>query len=174
MKILIDARLYGLENAGLGRYILNLVSELSKIDSKNKYFILLRKKYFEELELPKNWRKVLTDFHHYSFEEQSKLPRIINALKPDICHFPHFNIPVFYKGKFIVTIHDMLMHNQKGFEATTLNHVGYLVKRMGYEFVFRRAIEKSIKIIVPSNSVKNELLNYYKIDPKKVEVIYEG
>ena len=32
MKILIDARLYGLENAGLGRYINNLVEELAKIE----------------------------------------------------------------------------------------------------------------------------------------------
>ena len=46
MKILIDARLYGLENAGLGRYTMNLLSELLKIDRKNQYVVLLRKKYF--------------------------------------------------------------------------------------------------------------------------------
>jgi hypothetical protein len=27
---------------------------------------------------------------------------------------------------------------------------------------------------VPSNAVKNEIVNYYKINPKKVEVTYEG
>jgi hypothetical protein len=30
MKILLDARFYGLEHAGLGRYTMNLVQELAK------------------------------------------------------------------------------------------------------------------------------------------------
>lgn len=174
MKILIDGRLYGLENAGLGRYLINLITELSKQDESNQYIVLLRKKYFDSLELPSNWEKVLADFHHYSFTEQIRLPQIINSIKPDICHFPHFNVPIFYHGKYIVTIHDMLMHNQKGFEATTLNPFGYLIKRLGYKFVFKRAVENSCKIIVPSNSVKKELLEYFKIKLEKVEVIYEG
>ena len=48
MRIIIDARLYGLENAGLGRYVINLVRELSEIDKENEYIILLRKKYFDK------------------------------------------------------------------------------------------------------------------------------
>jgi hypothetical protein len=87
MKILIDARLYGLENAGLGRYLVNLISELASIDKKNKYVLLLRKKYFKELSVPGNWEKVLADFGHYSFVEQAKLPRIISKHEPDIVHF---------------------------------------------------------------------------------------
>ncbi|MCX6704566.1 MAG: hypothetical protein NTZ07_03950, partial [Candidatus Woesebacteria bacterium] len=59
MKILIDGRLYGLENAGLGRYLINLISELSRLDEKNEYVLLLRKKYFDGLSLPANWKKVL-------------------------------------------------------------------------------------------------------------------
>lgn len=174
MKILIDARLYGLENAGLGRYVINLVSELSKIDKRNEYVILLRKKYFEDLSLPKNWTKVLADFKHYSFLEQVYLPKIIRSIKPDIAHFPHFNIPIFYNGKFIVTIHDMLMHKQKGFEATTLDPIRYLIKRTMYKLVFRQAVVKADQIIVPSYAVKSELVNYYRIGGEKVEVIYEG
>ena len=67
MRILIDGRLYGLENAGLGRYLINLVNELGKLDAKNNYVLLLRKKYFDGLSLPSNWRKVLADFGHYGF-----------------------------------------------------------------------------------------------------------
>lgn len=174
MKILIDARLYGLENAGLGRYVINLVSELSKIDSKNSYSILLRRKYFDNLNLPGNWNKILADFKHYGFKEQLLLPKIIRKISPDVVHFPHFNIPIFYSGKFIVTIHDMLMHKQKGFEATTLNPINYLIKRVVYKFVFRKGIEMSEKIIVPSFTVRTELINFYKLKEDKVEVIYEG
>ena len=174
MKIVIDARLWGLENAGLGRYTMNLVNSLQKQDQKNDYTILLRKKYFEKLETPANWGKVLADFKHYSLAEQIKLPFLIRKLNPDIVHFPHFNVPVFYRGKYVVTIHDLLMHSQKGFEATTLPPFIYLIKRLGYRFVFDKAVRGAEKIIVPSKFVKKELVGWYKINKDKVTVTYEG
>lgn len=173
MKILIDGRLYGLENAGLGRYVMNLVTELSKLDSSNEYVLLLRKKYFDSLTLPSNWKKVLGDYRHYSFSEQFKILGIIRKEKPDITHFPHFNVPVLFRGKYIVTIHDLLMHNQVGREATTLPMFFYAVKRLGYRFVFDTAVKKSIAIIVPSKAVKNEVVNFYKISADKIHVTYE-
>lgn len=174
MKILIDGRLYGLENAGLGRYVINLVDQLSKVDKKNNYVLLLRKKYFESLNLPSNWKKVLADFRHYSFKEQIILPGLIQKENADIVHFPHFNVPVIFRGPFIVTIHDMLMHKSMGLAATTLPAPLYFIKRLGYRFVFDNAVKHANAIIVPSNSVKNELVDYYKISPQKIHVTYEG
>lgn len=174
MKILIDARLYGLENAGLGRYVMNLVSSLSKLDKKNQYTILLRKKYYLELRLPKNWKKVLTDYRHYSFTEQLMLPKVIASENPDIVHFPHFNAPLLCSKPYVVTIHDLLMHKQKGMEATTLPLIQYGVKRIGYRMVFDNAVKMSSHIIVPSNTVKEEMVKFYKIDKDKISVTYEG
>lgn len=174
MKILLDGRLYGLENAGLGRYSMGLVEGLSKTDSKNAYTILLRKKYFEALRLPPNWKKVQADVRHYSLREQLSIPKIIAENKPDICHFTHFNVPYLYKGPYVVTIHDILMHRQRGLEATTLDPLLYLAKRMGYHRIFAKAIRNALRIIVPSKTVKAEVLNYYKIPESKVEVVYEG
>jgi glycosyltransferase involved in cell wall biosynthesis len=174
MKIAIDARLYGLENAGLGRYAINLVREFSKLDQKNKYFILLRRKYFQSLALPPNWEKVLVDFRHYSFNEQLKLPKIIGNIQPDLVHFLHFNVPIFYNEPYVVTIHDMLMHRQRGLAATTLNPFMYLIKRLGYKSVFDHAAKRALKVIVPSNSVKKELVEYFGLDPDKFVVTYQA
>ena len=174
MKILLDGRLYGPENTGLGRYVMNLVENLAKTDRRNTYTILLRKKYFDRLNLPHKWQKVLADFKHYGFKEQLMLPRLISEAKPDIVHFPHFNVPIFYRGPFVVTIHDILMHRQKGHEATTLNPISYLFKRLVYKVVFRRAVRAATKVIVPSAFVKKEVSDYYKIDKDKVVVTYEG
>jgi glycosyltransferase involved in cell wall biosynthesis len=174
MKILIDARLYGLENAGLGRYLINLVDQLGKTDLRNEYILLLRKKYFDKLDLPKKWKKVLADFRHYSTTEQMHLPGIIEKENPDISHFPHFNVPVFYSGKYIVTIHDMLMHNFAGLSASTLPAPLYLLKQLAYRFVFWMAVSRSSKIIVPSGTVKTDLMKHYNLNKEKVEVIYEG
>lgn len=174
MKILIDARLYGLENAGLGRYVNNLIAKLSESDKINDYVILLRKKHFDSLDLPSNWKKVLIDFRHYSLKEQLILPFVIKKENPDLVHFPHFNVPIFFRGKFVVTIHDLLMHQQKGMEATTLSVPMYIIKRLGYRLVFDSAIKNSCAIIVPSKSVKNDLVNNYKLLPEKLHVTYEG
>jgi glycosyltransferase involved in cell wall biosynthesis len=174
MKILIDARLYGLENAGLGRYLMNLIKELCGLDSKNEYVILLRRKYFESLKLPKNWKKVLADFRHYSFSEQIKIPAIIKKENPDITHFPHFNVPLLFHGPFVVTIHDMLMHKSFGLSATTIPAPLYFIKRLGYRAVFDNAVRGSKLIIVPSQAIKGELAEKYKLPPEKIKVTYEG
>ncbi len=174
MKILIDARLYGLENAGLGRYVMSLVGELSKIDKDNNYVILLRSKYFKDLKLPKNWKKVLADINHYSIAEQIKLPLIISAESADLVHFPHLNVPLTFKGKFVVTIHDIVMNKFKGVDTTNLSLPLYLAKRVGYKKVFEKAVRDSMKIIVPSEFTKKELATYYKVNEEKIIVTYEG
>lgn len=173
MRILIDARMYGLEHSGVGRYIINLIDELHKSDRRNKYTLLLRKKYFESLKFRKNWTKVLADIKHYSISAQVMLPKIINAQNPDLVHFPHLNIPIFWKGKFVVTLHDMIMHRQ-GKDATTLPLPIYYLKRIPYKFAFRKAVNNSKKIIVPSIATKKELLDYFEIESEKIALTYEG
>jgi len=174
MKIAIDARLYGLENTGIGRYTMGLIRGLAQIDKKNSYFILLREKYFRSLNLPANWQKVKAKFRHYSFAEQYKLPKLLKDLRVDLTHFVHFNVPVTYKDPFVVTIHDLLMHRQKGLAATTLPAPIYFLKRMGYKHVFKAAVNNSTKIVVPSKAVKEEIEKYYKMPEEKVVVTYEG
>lgn len=175
MRILIDARLYGLENAGLGRYTLNLLGNLKKIDRRNDYVVLLRKKYFNKLKFPGNWEKVLADYKHYSIKEQLFISKLIKKQKADIVHFPHFNVPFGFGGKFVVTIHDLLMHSFKGKEATTLPLPLYAIKRGGYRLVFDNAVKKAENIIVPSKWVRNEIVRVYKdIDREKIKVTYEG
>lgn len=174
MNIVIDARLYGPKDTGIGRYTQKLVESLVKIDTRNKYFILLRKPDYETLNFPKNWTKVLADFKHYTFEEQFKMHSLLMKLNADLVHFPHFNIPILYFGKYIVTIHDLIMHKFTDGTATTRKFPVYQIWRLGYHIAFAKAVYGSKKIIVPSNAVKNEIVGFYKINKKKVEVTYEG
>jgi hypothetical protein len=173
LKILIDARLFGPSHTGNGRYTKELIKNLARIDSSNNYILLLRKEIINKINLPCNFTKVLADFRHYSFEEQFKLPFLISKYKPDVVHFPHFNVPLFYFGKFVVTIHDLIMHKSTGGEATTRPFPIYQIWRLGYYLSFIKAVFGSIKIIVPSCTVKDEIVDYYHIDPKKIEVTYE-
>lgn len=172
-KILIDARMYGLENSGIGRYLINLVEGLSNLGKNEQFIVLLRKKYFNELKLPANWKKVEVDFQHYTFDEQFKLPEIINKEKPGLVHFPHLNVPVLWRGRFILTVHDLIMQKQ-GTDATSLPLVLYYFKRIPFLLIARSAVKRAMKIIVPSEFVRKDVENYYSISPKKITVAYEG
>lgn len=174
MKIAIDGRFYGLEHGGLGRYTKELVNNISKTKSANKYYLLLRKKYFKTLKLPKNWEKILVDYKHYTLAEQINLPQIIKKINPDITHFLHFNVPLFTPKPYMVTIHDMIMHKSKGVDATTLSSYQYLVKRVGYRLVFKNAVKRASRIITPSIAVKNDLVDYFKINSNKIHTIHMG
>ncbi len=174
MRIAIDGRLYGLENAGLGRYLINLIQEISALDNRNEYFLILKKRYFNELVLPANWTKVLADIPHYSFSEQIEIPKLLSRLSPDLVHFPHMNVPRFYKGKFIVTVHDLLMQKHRGSAATTLPFYTYFPKLIASKYIFNHAVKNATKILVPSFAVKSEVQTYFKISDSKIKVTYEG
>lgn len=174
MKIVIDARLYGLENAGIGRYLINLIDQIEKQDTKNKYLILLRKKYFQSLNFSNNFQKVLADYPHYSFQEQIFLPVQLIKLRADLVHFSHFNVPLFYWGKYIVTIHDLIKHESRGMATTTKLALFYWLKYIVYLFVVWLTIKKADKIITPSKFWQEELIKRYHLPAGKIIVTYEG
>lgn len=173
MKIVIDARMYGTEHGGIGRYVVNLVDQLQKIDNVNNYVLLLRERHFNQLNVPLNWEKVLVDVRHYSFNEQIAVAHCLRKIEFDLVHFPHFNVPVLYRGKYIVTVHDLLMHKRNR-AATSLPKFSYFVKRAGYKLVFERAVRGASRIVVPTRFVKDEVEKVYPGLKGKVVAIYEG
>jgi glycosyltransferase involved in cell wall biosynthesis len=153
-KIGIDTRLKN--ESGVGRYIRNLTRNLKDIDKNNEYIY------------------ISPSIHWHTITEQLLMPIHIYKEGINLMHFPYFNVPILYFGKYIVTIHDLTINNTDTGKATTLNPVIYFIKRIGYKLVLLNAVHRSQKIIAPTRAVKKQILNQYNIDPKKVVVIYEG
>ncbi len=173
MRIGIDARFYGL--AGPGRYVKNLIKYLERIDNGNEYIIFLNRGNFNEYS-PANphFKKILADYPWYGLREQLFLPLKIWHAGVDLMHFPQFNIPVFWPGCFVVTIHDMIMHEFSTERETTRHRIIYRLKRIFYLLTFSLACRRSIKIIVPSLATKNDLVQKLNISGEKITVTYEG
>lgn len=173
MKIGIDARL--ISQTGVGRYTKNLIKNLAKIDKKNQYILFLRQEEYKSFTLPaKNFKKKLADFRWHSLEEQIKFPKILEKENLDLVHFPYFSVPIFYHKKFIVTIHDLIIDHFDTGRATTLPWPVYKLKRLGYKIILKLAIKNTVKIIAVSNATKQEIIDHYKVNPNKIEVIYEA
>jgi len=173
LKIGIDCRFWGV-NAGIGRYIRNLIFHLQKLDKRNKYFLFLKKQDFEKVNLNNNFTKIVADFKWYSISEQIGMTWVLSKNNLDLVHFPHFNMPFFWPGKFIVTIHDLTHQYFQMRRVTTHNPFIYKIKRISYKIIFKKAVNYSAKILVPSNYVKNLLKKEWDINPQKITVTYEG
>jgi hypothetical protein len=173
MKIGLDARL--INETGVGRYITNLVAELGKIDKSNSYVIFLRKYSYAGFKVPNSrWEKRLADVPWHSVAEQLFMPAIFANAHLDLLHVPYFNVPLFYFGKFVVTIHDLtILHFDTG-KATTLPFIQYKIRRIGYYVSLLKTISWSEKVIAVSQSTKKEILEHFDILPEHIEVIYEG
>ncbi|MDI6778165.1 MAG: glycosyltransferase family 1 protein [Patescibacteria group bacterium] len=175
MKIGIDARFFGSIGKGLGRYTQKLVENLEKIDSENQYFIFIRKENWSEYQPKnKNFQKILADIPWYGFREQIQFPRLFKKFKINLVHFPHFNVPLFYRGKFVVTIHDLILLRYPTKRASTFSPFIYFFKKMAYGIVIRRAVRKSEKIIAVSKHTKRDIEKYFGVPSEKIIVTYEA
>lgn len=163
MKIGIDARFFSSKDKGLGRYVENLVRELEKIDppageagSQSQYFIFLRKERWEDYSpaSPAGGPKG-SNFKKFLFKD-------IRRHKVDLMHFTYFRNAIFYKGRFIVTIHDLI-----------LSHVSFF-KKIAYKMILKSILKKAEKIIAVSEFTKKDIIEKYQINSDKIEVIYEG
>lgn len=159
-KVAVDARM--LKMSGIGTYIKNLMkNDCYDIALGNKEDILETGKIKEENIIEFN-QKI------YGIKEQLKFPyKKLRKLNPDILHVPHYNVPIFYGGKMVVTIHDL----------THLKCKEFLPNKFAYYYakiMLWIAIKKASKIIVVSENTKKDILEYYKVAPEKIEVIYNG
>ena len=171
--ILFDGRFLSLSHAGIGRYSDELLKSLLALDEKQRYILLIS----PNTELDKDLQRALnerdepvevveTSASHYSFAEQTSLLLLLNKIRPDLVHFPHFNHPVLYKGDFVVTIHDLTLSDY--------NERGGLFKRFVYEKVINSAAQKSKKIFTVSDFVRKQLTKEYGLPLRKVVTTYNG
>jgi len=175
MRIGIDARFWGTEHTGIGRYVMELVSCLEKIDRENEYLIFLRKKYFNQLNFTNsNFKKRLADIPHYSFAEQISFTKVLHKERLDLVHFPHFNIPILYRGKFVLTVHDLIKHQSKGPSTTTHSRFFYWLKFIAYLAVINIGLRRAQAIIVPSFWWQDRLKRKFGLSERRIKVIYEA
>jgi glycosyltransferase involved in cell wall biosynthesis len=171
----IDARMYGLRHAGIGRYIENLIQNLISLDRFSRLTLFVNPEIISTLNLPSFVNLVPVSVRHYSLAEQFSFLNILKHHRVDLMHFPHFNTPLLYNGPFLVTIHDILWHQVRGSKVTTLNPLVYYLKYLGYRLVVNHAVTASKAIIVPSNYVKQDLLKTFpQLPANKINIIYEG
>jgi glycosyltransferase involved in cell wall biosynthesis len=172
-KILFDGRFLSLSHAGLGRYSGELLKSLLKLDKRQKYILVVvpMTRFDKELTRALNERDEPVEIieipaRHYSWAEQTSYLSFLNKVKPDLVHFPHFNHPIFYKGDFVVTIHDLTLSDY--------NERGGILKRFAYSKMIASATQRSKKILTVSDYVKKQLTKEFSLPSGKVVTTHNG
>ena len=168
MKIGIDCRLYS-PHFGIGRYVHELVKYLQKVDEKNNYVLFFNEPDYSKFKIQNSrFEKVLAGADHYSVAEQTRFLKILNVAKLDLMHFTHFNAPLLYKNKSVVTIHDLTIHFFSGKKMNSLLH------RVVYKLVMKSICKKVKRIIAVSENTKKDIVEQLRIPEEKISVIYEA
>lgn len=100
----------------------------------------------------------------YSFSEFLGHPLMKEM---DLLDIPHFNAPIVYLSKCIVTIHDIIPFRMKEFHSS-------FVKRIYMQIVFRLIRRFAKQTISVSKFTANDLNSVFGFTEKSVKVVYNG
>ncbi len=168
---------------GIGVYSYNILKNLSKYDDirinlYGKTFLCENEKsFYIKIDGLKNLRARIHGISSNFFpnpnfwlnlSEKILTPLFISIDDNDLFFAPNYFPPPNFKikDKIICTVHDCTFKVYPEYlQEETLNNLNKYLPEMIY---------KGEKIICDSNSTKKDLINYFKVDEKRLKVIYLG
>ncbi|HEU0050741.1 MAG TPA: glycosyltransferase family 1 protein [Patescibacteria group bacterium] len=175
-RIAIDARMMGAgETRGIGRYIEELIRGLLSLNHDHTFVLFERHPEVSPFLEAKRVEHIQADIPWYGLAEQTRLPSIIQSANADLVHFPHWNVPFWFHGKSVLTIHDLLLrHEPASAKISTRGPFVRTIKRFGYRMLLRRAIDHAKAILVPTEFVRQDVINHYRLTEQKISITSEG
>jgi glycosyltransferase involved in cell wall biosynthesis len=162
-RIYFDCRQYG--NSGIGTYIENLINQFQQNPASFEFHLLARKEHKDFLSSKLKFQINEYNGTIYSIKEQFSWVAKIDPR--GILHVPHYNAPLLYPGRLVITVHDVCHLAMRQFFPG-------LLKQMYSSTFFKRILNKSNHIITVSEFSKSEIMKYFDIDSNKISVIYNG
>jgi len=152
MRIAIDTQTILGQKSGFGFYVKNLIDSLKKVSPENDY-ILISPETDKDFSTP---QRFLWD--QFGFSKAAKKNKV------DILHQPCFSAPVFYRGKIVVTCHDII--------SLLFPKNLPLASRLFYSRWMPFSYRAADKIIADSEHTKKDIIQYLHITAEKIKVIH--
>ena len=161
IDVLVDADVLGRQRTGDETYVENLLRNLPAAAPDLRFAAVTRHRDrvpegVEALELPAGSQELRMAW---------KLPRLLRRVRPRVGHYQHA-LPLRAFGRSVVTVHDL------SFERNP-----ELMPRKD-RFVFRTTVPRSARqadrVVAVSERTRDDLVDLYGIDEKKIRVIPHG
>jgi glycosyltransferase involved in cell wall biosynthesis len=166
MHITIDLRM--LRSSGIGVYLQNVIPRILRTRKSDEFCLLVRQgEELTDMRLAKSKiQKIEFRSFIYSLGQQWELWRKIPG-HTNLFWAPHYDIPVFHRGKLLVTVHDVF-HLAMPFLA------GGFHRRLYARFMFKRMVRQAAAICAISEFTKYELMRLTGAREDKIQVIPLG
>lgn len=154
----IDARM--IEMSGIGTYIQHLMGQgIYDYALGNEDEI---RRYDRDVKVI-SWNATI-----YSPKEQMSFPnKAVRNVGIDIMHFPHYNVPFFYRGKYVVTVHDLT-------HIVLPEFLGSKVKYFYARFLMSHALRRAAHIFTVSENSKKDIQKYFGIKENNISITYDA
>ncbi|MFH1315355.1 MAG: glycosyltransferase family 1 protein [Candidatus Uhrbacteria bacterium] len=183
MRIAVDCRTilnpgYG-EAAGVGHYTTAILRALFEIDQENQYILFFDGNIVEasvdQLIAGRDNVKIRS-FPLHALQKflpiiynQMFVARVIDQEKPDVFFSPSGLLPAMYKGKSVITVHDLaIFRHPEWFPETKIG------RHYSTKFRVPSSLRHANAIITPSFATANDVKLFFKFAFSKVEVIPHG
>lgn len=164
------------EMTGIGRYTHALVRHLLRLDEENRYVLFFDERADKNtiVELLGGHRnaeaKILPfsrfkKFFPYAYSHRFVASAIARS-GADVYHGTTGSLPMGYRGKSVVTVHDLAIYLHPEWFPS-----GQLFSR---RFVVPASVRRAAKVISVSQSTKRDLQTIFAIPPEKIAVVHEG
>lgn len=168
LKIGYDARM--IAHSGIGMRIRGILSELPEVAGKNgiEITVLGSREKLEASGLDSSilsfYKFIPYDAPVYSLREMWGISEMREF---DILDIPHFNAPLRYLEKCIVTIHDIIPFRLKQFHSSP-------AKQIYMHLVFSLLRSGAARIITVSDFTAKDLEEVFEFSPSTMRTVYNG
>ncbi len=169
MKISINCRVLTERKGGPYQYTLNIIRELSKLDTINKYFIVLNDDYQFDFNLPANFEIVVNKTNSKVLFDYFYIPYFSHKYKPDIFLFPKNTFSPLVSGKKIPVFHDIIYFEKE----LDLREFNYFDNLHHYIMIPISAKFSACNLTV-SDFTASRMIKLLKINPETIKIIKEG
>jgi len=196
--ILIDARIIG---TGTGDYTEGILNELQKLDTYNRYTVILDPKA--------RWKTTASNFsehrskntarnHMFFIRGNINLAWEMYKLRADVFWGSFQHIPFFYfKKNTLLTVHDLTQvriknpkskaERREAWQTSKNKVIKDKLRKLPFSliprsvlmfflnlFSFKFSVWRAKHIFTPSEYVKMDIVNYFRLNPSKISLTVNG
>ncbi len=154
------------KETGVENYIYQTIKYLSMLNESKKHQFFLYTPQKINIEPPVNFNIKALKWPLRIGWTQIRLSWELLKNKPDLLFVPAHTFPIIHPKQIIVAI--------QGLEYERVPKYYSFWQKKKLRFLTKRNAKKAEKIIVPSECTKKDLIELYKVGPKKVFVIPHG
>jgi len=164
MRIAFDGTVLHGRKSGVGYYCEELLKAMVATNHTDQFFVFSHKALNLSLPSSNGNLKVTNEssFPVRAVYLHALLPRVLDRIQPDLCHYTNFLAPISQAQPYVVTIHDM------GLEVMSNAHP--LMKRLYTRRLIPRVAKQARLIITNSEYSKWEIVRHLGIAEDRIRV----